>query len=60
MPDTKIDFEHLSITDALKQLNVDPQTGLVVVDAVKVAMFHRLDLHETGQAGSQKIVPRMP
>ena len=28
MTDTKVDFEHLSIADALQQLNVDPKTGL--------------------------------
>ena len=35
MTDTKIDFEHLSIADALQQLNVDPKTGLSAEEAQK-------------------------
>jgi hypothetical protein len=34
MPETKIDFEHISLADALQQLNVDPKVGLSDAEAV--------------------------
>jgi H+-transporting ATPase len=52
MPETKIDFEHLSLAGALQQLNVDPKVGLSDAEAKK-----RLEQYGPNALEEKKVSP---